>query len=75
MIDTLMEHVLGTMFKYYIADGHLIAMDYDQKNQLEVFNLGSGKGYSVLEIIHTFNNELGKKYLFNFQAGERAMSK
>ena len=41
-------------------------MDYDQKNQLEVFNLGSSKGYSVLEIIHTFNNELGKEIPFQF---------
>ena len=51
-----------------IADGHLMAMDYDQKNQLEVFNLGSGKGYSVLEIIKSFDNELGREIPFQFSS-------
>jgi len=39
-----------------LADGHLAALKYldRQENNLEVFNLGTGIGYSVLEVIDTF---------------------
>lgn len=50
----------GTGVRDYIhvvdlAKGHLKALEYaDLHTGVEVFNLGTGKGYSVLEIIHAF---------------------
>lgn len=50
----------GTGVRDYIhvvdlAKGHLKAIEYSFKNRgIDVFNLGTGKGYSVLDIIHAF---------------------
>jgi len=50
----------GTGVRDYIhvvdlAKGHLKAMEYAQENTgAETFNLGTGNGYSVLEIVKTF---------------------
>lgn len=50
----------GTGVRDYIhvvdlAKGHLKAIEYSFKNRgAEVFNLGTGKGYSVLEIVEAF---------------------
>lgn len=50
----------GTGVRDYIhvvdlAKGHVAAVDYVAKNAgCEVFNLGTGTGYSVLEMVHTF---------------------
>lgn len=58
----------GTGIRDYIhvidlANGHIAALKYLEKmeNSFEVFNLGTGKGYSVLEIVNTFNKFLDKK--------------
>lgn len=39
-----------------LASGHLYALEYIKKmtTNLEIFNLGSGSGYTVLELIQTF---------------------
>lgn len=39
-----------------LALGHIAAIDYldKTKNRFEVFNLGTGKGHSVLELVHVF---------------------
>lgn len=41
-----------------LAKAHVIAMDRilnnKQKEKVEVFNIGTGKGVSVLELINTF---------------------
>ncbi|MEK5491329.1 UDP-glucose 4-epimerase GalE [Paenibacillus sp. FSL R7-0297] len=43
-----------------IAKGHLKALDEIlNKNQCEVYNLGTGKGYSVLDIIYQFTESTG----------------
>lgn len=53
----------GTGVRDYIhvvdlAVGHLKAMSFIDKNTgVSTFNLGTGKGYSVLEVIHTFESE------------------
>jgi UDP-glucose 4-epimerase len=53
--------VYGTGVRDYIhvmdlADGHLAALQYLPKSQgYEVFNLGTGVGFSVLEMIAAFN--------------------
>ncbi|HOZ54312.1 MAG TPA: UDP-glucose 4-epimerase GalE [Bacilli bacterium] len=50
----------GTGVRDYIhivdlAKGHLKAIEYISKNKgIDYFNLGTGKGYSVLDIINTF---------------------
>lgn len=53
----------GTGVRDYIhvtdlADGHIKALNYIFTNDIkyEVFNLGTGKGYSVLEVINTFES-------------------
>ena len=50
----------GTGVRDYIhvmdlAQGHLAALEYAEKHTgTEIFNLGTGTGYSVLEVIHAF---------------------
>lgn len=62
----------GTCVRDYIhvmdlADGHLAAMKYSQKqNGIHIFNLGSGKGNSVLEVIHAFEKASGKKLPWHY---------
>ena len=65
----------GTCRRDYIhvmdlADGHVKAVEYtlDHKG-VEVFNLGTGTPYSVLEIINAFEDATGKK--INYEIGER----
>ncbi|MBE6630274.1 MAG: UDP-glucose 4-epimerase GalE [Ruminococcaceae bacterium] len=53
----------GTGVRDYIhvvdlARGHVAALQYD-KPGAEVFNLGTGVGYSVLDMVHTFSRENG----------------
>lgn len=62
----------GTCRRDYIhvmdlADGHVKAVDYAMNHQgMEVFNLGTGTPYSVLEIVHAFEeaNDLNVAYEF-----------
>jgi len=57
----------GTGVRDYIhvvdlARGHVSALEYCMKNPgVEVFNLGTGRGYSVLELINTFERVNGIK--------------
>ena len=52
----------GTGVRDYIhvvdlAKGHVAAVEYVNKNTgCEVFNLGTGTGYSVLDMVHTFRD-------------------
>lgn len=67
----------GTCIRDYVhvsdvADAHVAAADYMQTrmaNQPTTFNLGTGKGYSVLEVIQTAVEEL--KIPINYTFGER----
>ena len=47
-----------------LAKGHVNALDFvmnsENDNFMEVINLGTGKGYSVLEMIQTFENNKKK---------------
>jgi UDP-glucose 4-epimerase len=56
-----------------IADAHIKALDFlvegRNKSNLEVFNLGSGTGVTVLEMIHAFERITGVK--LNYVLGER----
>tara|TARA_B100001057_G_scaffold492442_1_gene584842 strand:- start:56 stop:1036 length:981 start_codon:yes stop_codon:yes gene_type:complete len=65
----------GTPIRDYIhitdlADIHLISARYLIENgKSEIFNCGYGKGYSVKEIVESFNKVLDKK--INFEIGPR----
>ncbi|MGE9213542.1 UDP-glucose 4-epimerase GalE [Exiguobacterium aurantiacum] len=56
----------GTGVRDYIhvvdlAEGHLKALDYVMDHTgAEAFNLGTGTGYSVLDLVHAFETESGK---------------
>ncbi len=56
----------GTGVRDYIhvtdlAKGHVAAIDYTIKNKgVGVFNLGTGKGYSVLDVVNNFIKATGK---------------
>ncbi|SBT89086.1 UDP-galactose 4-epimerase [Streptomyces sp. DI166] len=43
-----------------VAEGHVAALDhFDDRPGLQVFNLGTGRGSSVLELVHTFQQACG----------------
>ena len=62
----------GTGVRDYIhvedlAEGHLAALDYLNNNSnFEVFNLGSSKGYSVMQMINTFSKVNNVKIPYKF---------
>ena len=44
-----------------LANAHLKALRHLRSNRgINVFNLGTGKGFSVLELINTFESVIGK---------------
>ena len=57
----------GTGVRDYIhvvdlAKGHVAALEYSQKHSgCEVFNLGTGHGYCVLDLVNTFERVNGVK--------------
>ena len=59
----------GTCIRDYIhvvdlADAHIKALEYLNEKEFsinEVFNIGTGKGTSVMEIIDAFEKSTGKK--------------
>ena len=65
----------GTCRRDYIhvvdlACGHLKAVEYaDTHKGVEIFNLGTGTPYSVLEIVNAFQNATGVKV--NYKIGDR----
>ena len=55
----------GTGVRDYIhvvdlALGHIAALEYCDKSGVHIYNLGTGRGYSVLEMIHAFEKACGK---------------
>jgi len=64
----------GTCIRDYIhlsdlASGHLLAWEALNKGKTGAFNLGNGKGYSVLEVIAAVEKVTGKKV--NLQKGPK----
>ena len=66
----------GTGIRDYIyvvdlAKAHVVAINRliegKNKKPYEVFNLGTGKGLSVLEVIHSFEKATGQKVNYEFQ--------
>ena len=62
----------GTGIRDYIhvvdlADGHLAALEKLRTNcGLKIYNLGTGVGYSVLDIVNAFNKVCGNKVKYRF---------
>ncbi len=55
-----------------LAKAHVVAIDRLMQNkagQIEMFNIGTGRGNSVLEVIHTFEKVSGQK--LNYEIGPR----
>ncbi|AJD92713.1 UDP-glucose 4-epimerase [Jeotgalibacillus malaysiensis] len=72
----------GTGIRDYIhvtdlATGHVKALDYMLKNKgAHAFNLGTGKGFSVLEMVAAFEKASGRKVPYRFtdrRAGDIAV--
>lgn len=63
----------GTGVRDYIhvcdlAQGHLCALNKLKENPgLVIYNLGTGVGYSVFEVLHTFEEVVGKKIPFKIE--------
>ena len=61
----------GTGVRDYIhvmdlAAGHLKAMaQLDSKHGCQAYNLGTGNGYSVLEVVHTFSKVTGREIRYD----------
>ncbi|RFU66849.1 UDP-glucose 4-epimerase GalE [Bacillus sp. V59.32b] len=50
-----------------LVKGHLKALQYLDENQgIEAFNLGTGIGYSVLDLVNTFSSVSGKEIPYQF---------
>ena len=73
----------GTGVRDYIhvtdlAQGHVRAVEYTSQNKgLDVFNLGTGQGYSVLEVVRAFEAASGKQVPYQIvprRAGDIASS-
>lgn len=73
----------GTGVRDYIhvtdlAKGHLAALRYSEKNSgFQPVNLGTGKGSSVLEVLHAYEKACGKELKYNIvprRAGDIATS-
>lgn len=73
----------GTGVRDYIhvvdlADGHLAALRYlENSSELLTINLGTGIGYSVLDVVNTFSKESGIEIAYEFmprRAGDVAMN-
>lgn len=64
------DTVDGTGVRDYIhvcdlARGHILAL-MNRKNKINVYNLGTGKGYSVMEVIKSFEKINGIKINYKF---------
>ena len=56
----------GTGVRDYIhvvdlADAHIKALEHIEEYGVEVFNIGTGKGYSVLDMVKAFEEASGRK--------------
>lgn len=60
----------GTGVRDYIhvmdlAEGHVKALEWlDRRQGIKAFNLGTGKGYSVLDMLHAFEKACGHKLAY-----------
>ena len=63
----------GTGVRDYIhvvdlALGHIAALEYCKDSGVHIYNLGTGRGYSVLEMIHAFEKASGRTVKYEIAA-------
>ena len=64
----------GTGIRDYIhvvdlAKGHVLAVDkIDELGGVNIFNLATGNGYSVLDVLHAFEKACGKEIPYQIEA-------
>ncbi len=63
----------GTCIRDYLhvcdlAEGHVAALNKENKEGFHLYNLGTGKGSSVFEIIHAYEKVMGKKLPYTIGA-------
>jgi UDP-glucose 4-epimerase len=50
-----------------VATGHVRALEKLKENTgYTIYNLGTGRGYSVLEVVHAFEKAIGKELPWKF---------
>jgi UDP-glucose 4-epimerase len=52
-------HVVDLAKVHMLALSRLLKQEQEQKRNFEIFNLGTGNGYSVMEVIKTFETVTG----------------
>lgn len=52
---------------------HICVFEFIKKNKniFKIYNIGTGKGYSILEIVNKFNNRLNNKLKYNFVSNRK----
>ena len=52
---------------------HICVFEFMKKNNniFKIYNIGTGKGYSILEIVNKFNNKLNNKLKYNFASNRK----
>jgi UDP-glucose 4-epimerase len=49
-----------------LANGHIACLNFKTKSNFNIFNLGTGKGTTILNLIERFNELSGRKINFTF---------
>ena len=68
----IMIHLMVQVYVDYIhvvdlAKGHVLAIEKYNKPGLHICNLGTGRGYSVLELVHAFERVNGVKVKYEIK--------
>lgn len=52
---------------------HICVFEFIKKNKniFKIYNIGTGKGYSILDIVNKFNNKLNNKLKYNFASNRK----
>ena len=50
-----------------LAEGHATMLKKIKSRGVKIYNFGTGKGFSVLEVIKAFEKKIGISILFKFQ--------
>ena len=61
VMDLAEAHVAAINRLFSNADEQHVEDGYPSRGSFEVFNIGTGKGYSVAEVISAFENSTGEK--------------
>ena len=69
-----MAHVLEILHISDLADGHIKALSYlESNNGFHIWNLGSEKGFSVYEVVQTFQQISGVKLDIRYNSDDKVI--